>query len=89
VLAQNYPNPFNPSTKIDFELPENANVTLKVFDIAGKEVAVILNEHKAAGYYTNSFNSNGLSSGIYFYSINAVTGNGNKYSEVKKMMLVK
>lgn len=89
VLAQNYPNPFNPSTKIDFELPENANIILKVFDIAGKEVAVILNEHRAAGYYSNTFNSNGLSSGIYFYSINVITGNGNEYSEVKKMMLVK
>jgi len=88
-LEQNYPNPFNPATQISFSLPKDARVTLKVFDVSGKEVAVILNEHKAAGYYTNSFNSNGLSSGIYFYSINAVTGNGNKYSEVKKMMLVK
>jgi len=89
VLAQNYPNPFNPSTKIDFDLPENAKVSIKVFDVSGKEVANILNDYRTAGYYSNSFNANRLSSGIYFYSISAVTDNGRTYSAVKKMMLVK
>lgn len=89
VLAQNYPNPFNPSTKIDFDLPENAKVSIKIFDISGKEVANLLNDYKSAGYYSNSFNANRLSSGIYFYSIYAMTDNGKSYSAVKKMMLVK
>lgn len=89
VLLQNYPNPFNPSTKIDFDLPENAKVSIKIFDISGKEVASILNEYRTAGYYSNSFNANRLSSGIYFYSINATTDNGKSYNAVKKMMLVK
>ncbi len=89
MLAQNYPNPFNPSTKIDFNLPENAKVSLKIFDISGKEVANVVNEYKTAGYYSNSFNASGFSSGIYFYSINAVGNNGNKYNAVKKMILLK
>ncbi len=89
VLAQNYPNPFNPSTKIDFDLPENAKVSIKIFDISGKEVANVVNEYKTAGYYSNSFNASRLSSGIYFYSINAVSDNGHSFNAVKKMMLVK
>lgn len=89
MLAQNYPNPFNPSTRIDFGLPENAKVSLKIFDISGKEVGSVLNEYKTAGYYSSSFNSAGLSSGIYFYSMNAITDLGKTYKAVKKMMLVK
>lgn len=89
VLAQNYPNPFNPSTKIDFDLPENAKVSIKLFDVSGKEVANILNDYRTAGYYSNLFNAGRLSSGIYFYSIYALTDNGKSYSAVKKMMLIK
>jgi hypothetical protein len=89
VLAQNYPNPFNPSTKIDFDLPENARVSLRIFDISGKEVANVLNDYTTAGYYSNTFNAGRLASGIYFYSMYAVTDNGKTYSAVKKMMLVK
>jgi hypothetical protein len=83
-LYQNYPNPFNPSTKIRFDLPVSGNVNLKVYSITGKEVAVILNEMKTAGYYSVNFNAVSLPSGIYFYSISS----GN-YFAYKKMMLVK
>lgn len=89
ALLQNYPNPFNPSTKIDFDLPENAKVSIKIFDITGKVVSNVVNEYKTAGYYSASFNGSRLSSGIYFYSINAVSDNGTAFNTVKKMMLVK
>ncbi len=69
ALLQNYPNPFNPSTKINFWIPEPGNVSLKVYDILGREVSTLLNEQKNAGSYSVSFDpeSNKLSSGIYFY----------------------
>lgn len=87
-LSQNYPNPFNPSTKINFDLPFDSKVSLKIFDITGREVADLVNETKAAGYYTVSFNASALSSGMYFYRINA-EGNGQNFVETKKMMLIR
>jgi hypothetical protein len=89
LLLQNYPNPFNPATKIDFNLTENAKVMIKVFDITGKQVSTILNEYKMAGYYSNSLSSERLSSGVYFYSLNAITDNGKTYTAVRKMMVIK
>jgi hypothetical protein len=83
-LSQNYPNPFNPSTSINFELPAANFVSLKIYDMTGKEVANVMNEVKEAGYYSVNFNASMLSSGIYFYSIKA----GN-FVSTKKMMLVK
>lgn len=83
-LSQNYPNPFNPSTKINYSLPKSDFVTLKVFDILGREVATLVNEQKSAGNYNVEFNVNNLSSGIYFY--NLMTGS---YSETRKMILLK
>lgn len=83
-LAQNFPNPFNPETKISFTLPESGNVTLKVFDLSGKEIASIVNGKLSAGKYEFSFNGNGLSSGVYFYRISA-----NQFNETKRMILVK
>ncbi|MCK9281588.1 MAG: T9SS type A sorting domain-containing protein [Melioribacteraceae bacterium] len=83
-LMQNYPNPFNPTTMIRFNLPISGNVTLKVFDLLGKEVAVLVNEHKPAGTYEIEFNGMGLSSGVYFYQITA----GN-FVSVKKFTLIK
>ncbi len=83
-LSQNYPNPFNPSTLINYQLPMNNLVTLKVFDIVGREVATLVNERQEAGMYQTAFNAQGLSSGLYFYQLRA----GN-YSEVKKMILMK
>ena len=84
VLAQNYPNPFNPSTTISYALPNVGNVTLKVYDVVGREVATILNESLKAGTYEAKFNASKLSSGIYFYQLH--TGN---LVETKKMILMK
>jgi len=83
-LHQNYPNPFNPTTKIDFELPYDCNVMVKIYDIIGREIETLLNGKKASGYYTLDFTVNNLSSGIYFYRISA-----GDFSEVKKMLLIK
>ncbi|HEY5534798.1 MAG TPA: endonuclease [Ignavibacteria bacterium] len=85
TLDQNFPNPFNPVTKINFSLPENSRVTLKIYDVKGKEIAVLINnEMKSANYYTVEFNGSNLASGVYFYSLQA----GN-LSVIKKMILLK
>ncbi len=86
-LSQNYPNPFNPSTKINYALPVDGKVSIKLFDMSGKEVASLVNEVKTAGYHTVDFNASTLSSGVYFYRIN-VEGSKN-FVDTKKMMLVK
>lgn len=69
-LSQNYPNPFNPSTKINFSLVEKGFVTLKVYDMLGKEIATLVNEEKAAGEHTVNFDASNLSSGMYIYQLN-------------------
>ncbi len=68
-LYQNYPNPFNPATKITFDLPKSEFTKIAVYDLLGKEVAVLANEFKQAGRYSVSFDASGLSSGIYFYTL--------------------
>lgn len=83
-LSQNYPNPFNPSTAIKYSIPKESNVSLKIYNLLGQEVKTLVDETKAPGNYTVSFNAKDLSSGIYFYSLKA----GNFY-QVKKMMLLK
>jgi hypothetical protein len=83
-LAQNYPNPFNPYTIIKYSVPKAVNVKLTVYDILGKEVAVLVNETKQPGFYEAEFNASGLATGVYFYKIEA-----GKFNSVKKMMLVK
>ena len=87
-LSQNYPNPFNPSTKINYDLPSDGNVSIKLFDISGKEVALLVNEVKTAGYHTVELNASNLSSGVYFYRI-SVDANGNNFIATKRMMLLK
>ncbi|MFA7418736.1 MAG: T9SS type A sorting domain-containing protein, partial [Melioribacteraceae bacterium] len=67
----NYPNPFNPTTTINYELPKDGMVTIKVYDIIGKEVATLVNEAKNAGYYKVDFNASKLTSGVYICSIQA------------------
>mgnify|MGYP001201272315 CR=1 FL=1 len=84
ILKQNYPNPFNPETNISYELKQKAFVTLKVFDLSGKEVAVLVNGIKASGSYNVKFSGADLSSGLYFYKLES-----GEFSEVKKMMLIK
>ena len=88
ALSQNYPNPFNPSTKIGFQIPNDGNVVLSVYDNSGKLVSTILNGFKTAGYYTVDFNASGISSGIYFYKIQ-YSANGQDLLKVMKMAVVK
>jgi Secretion system C-terminal sorting domain len=83
-LEQNYPNPFNPSTKIRFTVPEAGLVTMKVYNLLGQEVAILVNEEQAAGVYEVTFDAAQLPSGIYFYSINA-----GDFVATKKMILLK
>jgi hypothetical protein len=83
-LAQNFPNPFNPTTLIRYSIPESGIVTLKIYDILGREVAQLINEEKAAGSYDFTFDASKLSSGVYMYKIES----GN-YQETKKMVLIK
>lgn len=84
LLRQNYPNPYNPNTLISYQLSENANVQIKIFDIMGREVKELVNEYKRAGNYTLDFDGSNLSSGVYIYKMNA----GN-YSFSRKMLLLK
>jgi len=84
ALEQNYPNPFNPATTISYQLPTEGQVSLKVYDMLGNEVATLVNEMKTAGEYQVDFNAAALSSGIYFYRLQA----GN-FVETKRMMLMK
>jgi hypothetical protein len=84
TLAQNYPNPFNPTTDIKFTVAKEGFVTLKVYDILGKEVAVLVNEHMQSGGYTADFNASELASGTYIYTLSV-----NGVSISKKMMLLK
>lgn len=83
-LLQNYPNPFNPETNINYDLGTAAEVSLKVFDVLGREVASLVNAKQAAGNYRVRFNAAGLSSGVYFYKL--VTGS---FAETKKMTIIK
>ena len=87
-LSQNYPNPFNPTTKIDFELPHDGKVSILLFDISGREVGKLVNEILTAGYHTIQFNGSNLSSGMYFYRINA-DGGGQNFTATKKLALIK
>ena len=94
ILEQNYPNPFNPSTTIKFQVPNSSFVNLKVYDVLGNEVAILVNEEKPAGSYEVNFsaksgsasggNAYSLSSGIYFYKLQA-----GSFVETKKMILMK
>lgn len=90
-ISQNYPNPFNPSTTISFSLPVNANVSLKIFNILGEQVAVLKDGFMNAGSYELRWDavSASLSSGIYFYNINAEGMNGTHFNQTKKMILLK
>ncbi len=83
-LLQNYPNPFNPVTKISFRLPLKSYVSLKVFDILGREVTTIVSEELAAGNYSRQWNAQGFASGIYFYRLQA-----GSFTDTKKLVLLK
>jgi hypothetical protein len=83
-LSQNYPNPFNPVTKINFALPKQGFVSLKIYDVLGREVRNLVSEVKSAGTYSVDFNASEFSSGIYFYKLEA-----DGFSDIKRMMLIK
>lgn len=83
-LSQNYPNPFNPTTSIQYAVSNRQFVLLKVYNVLGKEVATLVNEEKPAGIYEVEFNASGLSSGVYFYQLNA-----GSFTETKKMILLR
>jgi len=83
-LYNNYPNPFNPTTRIDYQLPMNSLVTLKVYDILGREVATLVNERENAGTHTVKFDAVNLASGVYFCRLQAGT-----FTDMKKLLLLK
>ncbi|PIS43950.1 MAG: hypothetical protein COT22_13180, partial [Ignavibacteria bacterium CG08_land_8_20_14_0_20_37_9] len=84
ALDQNYPNPFNPATTISYQLPKSGSVTLKIFDMLGKEVMTLVNEQKEMGRYTVQFDASSLASGMYVYQLRV-----NDYTSTKKMLLLK
>lgn len=83
-LFQNYPNPFNPSTTINFALPEQSDVIIRIYDVMGRRVATLLDENRPAGYHNIVWNAGSVASGIYFYRIQA-----SEFTSVKKLTLVK
>lgn len=83
-LSQNYPNPFNPETRISYQVPSECKITLKIFDILGREIITLVNEEKPAGKYSVDFNASNLASGIYYYRIQA-----GGYTDIKKCLLLK
>jgi hypothetical protein len=83
-LSQNYPNPFNPETRITYSLKQEGNVSLKVFDVLGREIITLVDQHQNAGTHSVSFNALNISSGIYFYKLES-----GSFVSIKKMMLVK
>jgi hypothetical protein len=83
-LSQNYPNPFNPSTIIEYSLPSSGFVSLKIFNLLGQEVRLLVNDVQPAGRYSARFDASGLTTGLYFYRLQA-----GPFVEVRKMLLVK
>ncbi len=84
TLFQNYPNPFNPSTTITYSIQKQSNVSLKIYDLLGNEVANLINEEKSPGTYKIKFNGNNLTSGVYFYRLQS-----DSFSDTKKFILMK
>ena len=90
-LSQNYPNPFNPVTNITYQIPNNSFVTMKIYDLKGQEVEILVNEELGAGTYNTEWNASNYPSGVYYYRIEAkpLTSPGQGFTETKKMVLVK
>jgi hypothetical protein len=84
ILYQNYPNPFNPTTTINFSVPKQSNITIKIYDALGRELNTLINGEKSAGNYSIEFNSSNLPSGIYFYRLKTA-----EFMQTKKMILLK
>lgn len=88
-LSQNFPNPFNPTTVINYNIPVSGNVSLKIYDMLGREVRTLVNSFVSSGSYSVNFNGADLSSGIYFYKLEAQGTTGQKFVSTKRMVLVK
>ena len=90
-LSQNFPNPFNPSTTIKYGLKERANVDLKIFDINGRELSILIDKEQSAGNYEIVFDASSLPSGIYFYRLQVYPANGGAgdFVQARKMILLK
>jgi hypothetical protein len=84
ALEQNFPNPFNPVTKINFAIPRQGHVTLKIYDVTGREVVTLADEIMTSGFYTKEFNGGNFASGVYFYRIES-----SGFIQTKKMLLIK
>lgn len=84
ALLQNYPNPFNPSTTIKYNLPIDAHVTLKLYDVLGREVLTMVNEQAKGGYHSATLDASRLSSGVYFYRVQAAA-----FAQTKKLLLLR
>jgi len=90
ALLQNYPNPFNPSTRISYDVPKAAHVNITIYDVLGREVATLVNEVQAANRYSVEWNPSGLSTGVYFYRIDARSQDGSaNFTSVKKLLFMK
>jgi len=83
-LSQNFPNPFNPETSIRYSIPIQSHVTIKIYDVLGREVTTLINEEKSVGNYEVKFNSTQFASGVYFYRLQA-----DDYTATKKMIVLK
>ena len=83
-MKQNYPNPFNPVTKISFDIPKKSFVSLKIYDILGKEIKTLVSEEKSAGKYIVDFDASYLSSGVYFYKLES-----GSFAETRRMIVLK
>jgi hypothetical protein len=88
-LAQNYPNPFNPTTTIRYEIPVTSDVKLEIFDVLGRKVSTLVNARLSAGQYDATFDASSLSSGVYFYRLQASGAANHHFIQTKKMILVK
>ena len=84
TLSQNYPNPFNPATQIEFSIPKQSQVSLKVYNLLGQEVATLVNGMLPVGHHTATFNASNLASGAYFYTLRA-----GDFVKTEKMLLLK
>ena len=84
MLSQNFPNPYNAQTTISYSIPNNSLVQIQIFDVLGREILTLLNEEKAAGNYKINFNASNLTSGVYFYRLQA-----GDFVQTRKMILLK
>lgn len=84
ILGQNYPNPFNPVTKFDFAIPKNSFVTIKIYDITGREISTVVNKQMTSGTYTVTFDASNITSGVYFYKLTTAD-----FTDTKRMIVLK